>query len=148
DVGSYSKPALADVDGDGDLDLVVGKDSGTLWYFKKIGRATGTGYVNQTGSAKPFEGFDGRSNAGPALADVDGDGDLDLVVGKDTGTLWYFKNTGTAGSPAYANQTGSANPFDGFDVGSNSTPALADLDLDGDLDLVVGKDTGTLWYFK
>ncbi|NYT26784.1 MAG: FG-GAP repeat protein [Candidatus Thiodubiliella endoseptemdiera] len=37
----------------------------------------------------------------PTLADIDGDGDLDLVVGEYYGTLKYYQNTGTTSNPAY-----------------------------------------------
>ncbi|NYT28196.1 MAG: FG-GAP repeat protein [Candidatus Thiodubiliella endoseptemdiera] len=37
----------------------------------------------------------------PTLADIDGDGDLDLVVGESAGTLKYHQNTGTTSNPAY-----------------------------------------------
>ena len=60
-------------------------------------------------------------------------GDLDLVVGNGDGLLNYIENTGTATAPAFVLRTGSANPFDGVDVGDNSAPALGDLDNDGTL---------------
>ena len=46
-----------------------------------------------------------------------------------------------ASIPSFTEQTGTANPFDGFDVGLGSTPALADVDGDGDLDAFVGNHT-------
>ena len=58
-------------------------------------------------------------------------GDLDLVVGKFDGMLTYMENTGTSTAPVFVQQTGTANPFDGFDVGDYSTPALGDFDGDG-----------------
>ena len=60
-------------------------------------------------------------------------GDLDLVVGNSDGELNYFENTGTSTAPVFVQRTGSANIFDGIDVGSSSKPALADLDDDGTL---------------
>ena len=60
-------------------------------------------------------------------------GDLDLVVGTDSGPLNYFENTGTSTAPVFVQGTGSANPFDGIDVGEDSMPALGDLDGDGTL---------------
>ncbi|WP_422370998.1 FG-GAP-like repeat-containing protein [Hoeflea sp.] len=147
-VGSHSTPELADIDGDGDLDLVVGKDDGSFDYFENTGTAVAPAYTERTGTANPFGGIDVGSYSTPELADIDGDGDLDLVVGEDDGSLYYFENTGTSMAPAYTARTGADNPFDGIDAGSYSTPELADIDGDGDLDLVVGDRLGTFTYYE
>ena len=61
-------------------------------------------------------------------------GDLDLLVGeREDGKLNYMENTGTSMAPVFVARIGSANPFDGKDVGYESKPALADLDGDGTL---------------
>ena len=60
-------------------------------------------------------------------------GDLDLVVGEEGGKLTYIENTGTSTAPVFVQRTGSANPFDGIDVGYYTAPALGDLDGDGTL---------------
>ena len=60
-------------------------------------------------------------------------GDLDLVVGWTWGSLNYIENTGAPAAPVFVQRTGSANPFDGVDVGSDCFPALGDIDGDGTL---------------
>ena len=60
-------------------------------------------------------------------------GDLDLVVGNHDGELIYAENTGTSTAPDFVARTGSANTFDGIDVGDEYAPALGDLDNDGTL---------------
>jgi len=148
DVGSSSTPSLADIDGDGDLDAVVGASDGTLKYYENTGSATAPSYVEQTGTNNPFNGFDVGFYSAPTLVDIDGDGDLDAVVGASDGTLKYYENTGSATAPSYVQQTGTNNPFNGINVGSSSAPTFADIDGDGDLDAVVGEYYGTLKYYE
>jgi hypothetical protein len=140
DAGSLSAPVLGDLDGDGDLDVVLGASDGTVRYFQR----TATGYIELTGAANPFNGFDVGAAGAPALVDLNGDGDLDLVVGAADGTLLAFENTGTAAAPAYAALIGAANPFNGIDVGAQSMPAFFNLDGDAALELVIGAADGTL----
>jgi hypothetical protein len=94
-----------------------------------------------------FSSLDVGFFASPDLVDLDGDGDLDAVVGEVYGGLRYFENTGSTSSPDFVEATGAANPFDGIDVGFRSSPDLVDLDGDGDLDAVVGENGGSLRYF-
>src|SRR5262245_40340866 len=78
--------------------------------------AAGASTVNFTekiGSNNPFNGVDVGNYANPAFVDLDGDGDRDVVIGADDGTLLFFRNTGTASNPVFAQQTGSNNPFNG-----------------------------------
>ena len=148
DVGDMAAPAFADVDGDGDLDAFVGAADGTLAYFVNTGTGTDPVFEVRTGAANPLAGVDVGSMATPVFADMDGDGDLDAIVGEADGLLNYFENTGSATAPVYLPRTGTANPLGGVDVGNMSAPALIDIDGDGDLDLVVGEIGGTLRFFE
>jgi CSLREA domain-containing protein len=147
-VGDYVGIALGDVDADGRVDALLGAHDGTLRYYRNTGSATVPVYTLQTGGTDLFNGVDVGVEAKPVLGDVDGDGDLDAAVGASDGTIWYFKNTGAATSPVYVSQSGAANPFNGLDVGTYSTPVLGDVNGDGDLDAIVGASDGTLFYFR
>ena len=49
------------------------------------------------------------------------------MLGNAEGTLQYFQNDGNGN---FTEQTGADNPFDGVDVGSNSTPTLGEVNHD------------------
>ena len=51
-------------------------------------------------------------------------------------------------SIVFVQRTGSLNPFNGVDVGIESTPTFIDLDADGDLDAIIGENAGYINYFK
>jgi hypothetical protein len=147
DVGSASAPSFADLDGDGDLDVIVGNDDGTLNYFENTTpHPPAPDFVAQTGAANPFDTFDVGMDSAPSLADLDGDGDLDAIVGEFGGGLKYFENIGSAIAPDFIERTGIANPIAAVTVDFWSVPAFADLDGDGDLDAIVGNNDGELRY--
>jgi carbonic anhydrase len=148
DFGYTSTPSFADLDGDGDLDAFIGEKDGSINYFQNTGSATSPALIQHPGSLNPFNGVDVGYYSTPSFADLDGDGDLDLVCGESNGKIYYYQNTGSATSPAFTQRTGSLNPFDGVDVGGFSAPSFADLDADGDLDAFIGEDNGTIRYIE
>ena len=83
-----------------------------------------TDFVPGAGAANPLAGVDVGTLGAPAFADLDGDGDLDAVLGSSDGTLVYYENTGSALAPVYV--ASALNPFAGIDVGVQSMPAFAD----------------------
>jgi hypothetical protein len=83
----------------------------------------------------------------PAFVDIDADGDQDLFVGSMDGTIHQFENVGTTNNPVFADEAITPQLFSGVDVGSDSAPAFADLDGDGDFDAVLGHfATGVVYY--
>ena len=148
DVGQYSNATFADLDGDGDRDVIVGDFEGRLNYFENTGSASVPAFTQRTGTANPFNGIDVSRFSIPTLADLDGDGDLDATVGSLYGPIFRFENTGTSTAPVFVERTGAANPFNGVHIGSQSAPTFADLDGDGDLDALIGARYGELFYFE
>ena len=147
DVGSESVPALGDIDGDGDLDLLVGNkldpanpSTARLYVFMNEGTASAPAFrLADTLDLAPAFHY------APALADLDGDGDLDLALGTwNDGILFYF-NAGSAREPRWVQDSTRTIRLT---RGSNSTPVLVDIDADGDLDLFVGEASGELNFYR
>jgi WD40 repeat protein len=147
DVGDDSVPAFVDTDNDGDMDLVIGRFDGDLIYYENTGSASNPLYTRREGALNPFDAVDGVWRGAPAFVDIDDDGDMDLVIGRNAGNLYYCENTGSPTHANYTRREGALNPFDAVDVGSFSVPAFVDLDNDGDMDIVIGRDEGDLNYF-
>ena len=137
-------PAFADLDGDGDMDLLVGELYGALKYFQNIGTPFNPDFAAPL--TNPF-GLDSTYIfALTAFADLDGDGDQDLLIGEYYGVLKYYQNTGTSLSPQFA--APQENPFGLESTNMVAAPAFADLDRDGDFDLLVGEYFGEMQYFQ
>ena len=135
DLGDGNSPqaAFGDVDGDGDPDLVTGHTmSHLLLYLNTDGSFQAEDRIN------PFHGVNEGWFTAAGLADLDGNGLPDLAAGSYGGQISRYSNLGTTAEPDYREQTGTGNPWNGFDVGYYAIPDFADLDGDGDMDLAVG----------
>ncbi len=117
--------AAGDVDGDGLADLYFAQLDGPNRLYKNLGGLEFEDITDRAGVA-----HDGFASTGVVFADVDGDGDLDLLVTSLSERNILYINDGEG------RFTPSANSGLGASRGS-STMALADIDADGDLDLYV-----------
>ncbi len=87
-------------------------------------------------------------NLTPTIGDIDSDGDPDLILGTKAGDIMYYTGIGYDGNFGFDFENTSSNPFSDIKVDSFSTPALVDIDGDGDLDLFVGQADGTFVHYK
>lgn len=143
----FTYPAFVDIDNDGDQDLFVGSYYGTISYYKNNGTASNPDLIENTES-NPLDFVNAGIFSAPAFADIDNDGDKDLIVGNYNGDLKYYKNTGDKTNASFELQTGVNNPFDNFSFNLMSIFALADIDDDGDSDIVIGDYNGDISYLE
>ncbi len=138
---------MADIDADGDFDMILGAANGqninNLRLLRNTGNATAATFVEETQNLIDQLDF-GRSTF-PAVADMDGDSDYDLLVGAGDGTIKYFENIGTRTDPVFELVS---DMFGGIDVGLTAIPAVVDWDSDGDPDLLIGTELGRIEYWR
>ena len=137
---SFATPVLADIDGDKDLDLFAGQASGAIVFYRNAGTAKSPRF--ELVSERVDDLRPGRRTA-PALVDVDADGRLDLVVGREEPGAAVYRNAGSATAPKFVEMKGVALPLP-----TMATPAFGDLDGDGRLDLLAGTYSGGVVFLR
>lgn len=140
---------FADMDNDGDLDLIWGDFyQPGLFYLENFGTPDIPDF-DHTLMVTDFPqgtGFETTGHNSARIADFDGDGDGDMVVGVLSGAygteyldnLYYFRNNGTAENPDLELMTSRLLP--GLDLISGSHPAISEQCSTGDLQIWVGTE--------
>jgi hypothetical protein len=140
-------PTFGDLDGDGDIDLLIGTGTGDLIYF-----------VNSAGPGNPcvftlaspqYQGLQCSNNAAPQIVDVNRDGLPDLLVGNRAGRLRYFQNTGTANAPSFALTNSFLGGVSVAKVGAVAGLSVPQLyDNNGTYELLVGSESGYIYHYN
>ncbi|MGB0425141.1 MAG: T9SS type A sorting domain-containing protein, partial [Flavobacteriales bacterium] len=149
---------IVDVNGDELPDMIVANDEyynglgdkpSQLAYYENVGTATEPAFNLVDANFANIPAFQ-LENIHPAFGDLDGDGDLDMVLGEEQGVMHYFQNNAGVGAvmdlqlsvPAMVDASLTT-----IDVGQYATPQLYDVDGDGLLDILSGEKNGTLTLF-
>jgi hypothetical protein len=138
----HSHPTFADIDSDGDLDLFIGKDDGQIEFYQNIGSSDSASWILVSDN---YSSINVGGYSAPTFVDVDVDSDLDLFIGQENGKISFYRNDGTPQDPSW---TPVPENYDSIGVGEYSVPTFADLDLDGDFDLLVGNGEGRIFFYR
>ena len=147
DVGENASIAFADLNNDGRVDALAAGANGTINYYQNNGTKTSPLFIPKIGAANPLNGVV-VPNGVLGLADLNKDKRVDVVLGTTNGTIKYYLNTGSAEQPQFTEQIGTANPFNGINVGNTSAPVLVDLAPNDSTDLVVTAADSSIKYYK
>lgn len=143
ETNSYWKnPTFADIDGDGDYDLIYGSADGELYFYRNIGSPKRPSFRLEQGIFEPIRITGGAPSV--SFADFDKDGDFDLLSGDWLGGFQYFQNVGSKYRPIFRKFRAS---FSNLKAGSYSTPIFVDINNDGKLDIISGSLDGKVYCF-
>lgn len=160
EVGTGARPVLFDYNGDGLLDLFIantsshiastGNHTSTLTLYENTGTATEPAFDFVTDDYESLSQIGLPNSLHPAFADLDGDGDKDMLLGDQNGNLHYFQNISTGGVADFVLAAANYQDGDGnvIDVNNHATPFLEDMDRDGDYDLLIGNQEGRVQYYE
>lgn len=131
----FSSPAIGDIDSDGNLEIVVG--TGLYWWAQ--GNPTTFAVYAWDGNGNLLPGWPAATEfpgfSSPALADLDDDGDLEIITGSgdfEHGKVyaWHHDGNPVAGWPVTPRNSMGTNHF------IRSSPTVADYDGDGELEIL------------
>lgn len=146
-VTKYSTPFVYDINQDGRSDLIVGNQLGKIAYFedtssssiKKLALKTVSLGNIKAGSVNQLFGY-----SAPTIAKMDNANKEFLVIGNVDGTIERYDS--------FKNNWGVFPRLDSnysfIQTSNRSVPAIADIDGDGNYDMVIGNKMGGLNYYK
>ena len=148
----YSKIHMADWDGDGLKDLLVGHDN-TIILYKNVGTQSAPSLQEPTRIDITAGNFPSRPS--PYVIDWDGDGKKDLLAGSERPKIHFYRNIGTDKNPQLARGKVLNLEGPGFDSGYRCRIEVTDWNNDGKQDILVGNrcsgqkpsSGGNIWLF-
>ena len=151
---AYASLTSFDMDNDGDNDIVVSCSLGVLQYLENTGSNINPSFTKRRGASNPLSKITRYTQVHPDAFDVDGDGDVDIILGMyDTG-LHYLENTSPSIDLQYQIQEESDDLFQHLKfelsaLGVGPTPCAVDFDSNPNtLELIVGGQDGKISYVQ
>ncbi len=140
---------FVDIDGDDDLDMFLFSPQG-IGFSRNIGTPDESDFSGDD-VLIPSDAFTNTNDI--KFADVDTDGDYDLVLVDDYGTIFYAENIGSAESLDFDDVTAHVNPLDAATYGDGPVHAIqdfafGDIDGDSDMDMLSFDADGNIYYFE
>src|ERR1035437_4737861 len=154
DVGTYAIPCVADWNGDGRKDLLVGyQTAGKVALYLNAGSDANpvfTTSVNlQAGGVDIYLPSGGCGAPAPWVCDYDNDGKRDLLVGDGaSGYVYFYRNTNTDANPVLDTGVRLMVGASFLTVTYRATPFIYDWDGDGLKDLLCGNGDGYVYFFR
>jgi hypothetical protein len=133
---SDSAPSVTNLDGDSRLEIVTGKGDGIVSYAEQNSRNSLAFSINNT----DYLNLAPARNTAPFCVDLDGNGRVDVLIGVAGGNIYRYEQ-GAANNTTLTQRT---SVFNSIDVGTNAKPCVTDIDGDGLLDLLIGRGDGTI----
>ncbi|MCC6457785.1 MAG: VCBS repeat-containing protein [Caldilineaceae bacterium] len=135
--GFISTPSLGDIDGDGDMEIVIGGMDRRIHAFHHTGNYVTGWPLDRSYLLDGMSGILRESRSTASLADLDGDGVLDIIIGSNN-----YKIPNCANPYLFYAVKGDSTPLPGFPFETTqnieSSPAIGDINGDGSLDIVFG----------
>ncbi|MCF8388183.1 MAG: VCBS repeat-containing protein, partial [Bacteroidales bacterium] len=142
-VYNYCKSTFADLDNDGDQDLLFGNYNKDI-YYENTGNAQSANFVLADLDYFNFGPLGYWNYHNPALTDIDQDGDFDCFIGTTNSHFLFFENTGT---PENAQWNLVSEEYVPIECCENIAPAFYDIDDDSDKDMFVGLTSGKIRFY-
>ncbi len=131
DAGFPQSVAIADIDGDNNIDVLSGTTDNSLRWYKNIESVENDGTRTFTEDVIFKRDSTLGSVTSVVAVDLDGDNDLDVLMSNSGDFVRWYENTEMDGSVEFIEHTVSTNIID-----ASSSVAIADIDDDGDIDVV------------